>query len=83
MKTTKLIILAALALFSCKKETPQPTNCQCREVTYVQGNQGYWTEQSSTAPTTMNCSANGTITDSWSVQSPAWTTNYKKQIVCE
>jgi hypothetical protein len=79
---TKLTILALMLFSGCEKETPVPT-CQCREATFIQGNQGYWTEQSSTAPQTMNCTSDGDIIQTWTVVEPAWTVNYKKQIVCE
>jgi hypothetical protein len=80
----RLILIAGLfALASCKKETPSTPMCQCREVTFIQGNQGYWTEQSSTAKSSMDCGLNGTVTQTWNVMQPAWVVYYKKQIVCD
>lgn len=79
-----ILILSIFALASCKKETDcQTVQCQCREVTYIQGNQGYWTEQSSTAKSSMDCGLNGSVTQTWNVLQPAWVVYYKKQIVCD
>jgi hypothetical protein len=79
---TKLIVFASLLMFGCKKETPQPS-CQCSEVTEVSFVSGVWYHYNTTEPTSMLCSENGKVIDTWTETESGFTAYYKKQIVCE
>jgi hypothetical protein len=84
MKT--LILLAALTLLSCKKETPQPNNlCECVDVTYrrAPADPNVWIEEVRTEPKQEDCWRHGE-TRQWTTNPVAWVTvHWKETKHCE
>ena len=79
-------IAFVMFIFSCNKETPQPTNkCNCTQVTYIKWvyTQGQWEEDSRGNVQQLDCWKHGEVTSEWTEY---WNSNlqyWKKQIVCE
>jgi hypothetical protein len=79
-------IAFVMFIFSCKKETPQPTNkCNCTEVTYIKWvyTQGQWAEDSRGNVQQMDCWKHGEVTNEWTSSHAGNLQYWKKQIVCE
>jgi len=75
-----LILLAALTLLSCKKETPQPTLCTCVDVTYQRSTtqSDVWFEHSRKEPQQEDCWRHGE-TRYWQTSPVAWVTVFWKE----
>jgi hypothetical protein len=84
LQLTIMSIAFMVLLFSCKKENPQPTLCDCVDVTYVLGNNNAgWIETERTSITKKDCWKHGE-TEEWT-----WTHQwhppkyYKRVTECE
>jgi hypothetical protein len=79
-------IAFVMFIFSCNKETPQPTNkCNCTEVTYIKWvyTQGQWAEDSRGNVQQLDCWKHGEITSEWTSSQAGNLQYWKKQIECE
>ena len=86
----KLIILLSIFAFSCKKETPQPTQpkCECRIITQneLQGYPGYWEDEPAAQPVndgTTDCDKHGEVIQTWTTTNWLGVRNHRKIYRCE
>lgn len=79
----KLILLLALGLLACKKETPQP-ECNCNEVYSRKFISSGWAVVSTT-PIDVECWRHNEVTSEWQTTDPVTTMpiQHKKVIICE